>query len=91
MKKAQGGIDRILEEQSKPVGMKQHIELYRAHVQQLQEIKSNAMSLAAMRKLEEEKKTGIPLARFLIAAENPSSEPKTMTVRSLLPKENHGG
>ena len=85
--KAQEGIDRILEEQSKPVGIKQHIELYRAHVLQLQEIQSNALSLAAMRKLEDEKKIGIPQARFLITAENPSSEPKSMTVRSLLPKE----
>ena len=85
--KAQSGIDRILAEQSKPVGMKQHIELYRAHVQQLEEIKSNALSLAAMRKLEDEKKEGIPQARFLITAENPSSEPKLMTVRSVLPKE----
>ncbi len=85
--KAKDGVDRIMEEQGKPVGMKQHIELYRAHVQQLQEIQSNALSLAAMRKLEDEKKEGIPEARFLITAENPSSEPKTMTVRSLLPHE----
>ena len=85
--KAQGGIDRIITEQSKPVGMRQHIELYRAHVQQLQEIKSNAMSLAAMRKLEDEKKEGFPVARFMFTAENPSSEPKTMTVRTMLPKE----
>lgn len=85
--KAQEGIDRILDEQSKSVGMKQHIELYRAHILQLQEIKSNAISLAAMRKLEDEKKEGVPLARFRIAAENPSSEPKAMTVRTLLPKE----
>ena len=85
--KAQEGIDRILEEQSRPVGMKQHIELYRAHVQQLQDIQANALSLGAMRKLEEEKKTGVAEARFLITAENPSAEPKTMTVRSELPKE----
>jgi len=85
--KAQEGIDRILEEQSRPVGMKQHVELYRAHVKQLQDIKSNALSMEAMRQLEEEKKTGIAEARFLITAENPSSEARTMTVRSALPKE----
>lgn len=85
--KAKEGIDRIVAEQSRPMGIKQHIELFRAHVQQLEDIKSNGLSLAAMRKLEEEKKKGIAGARFLITAENPSSEPKTMTVRSGLPKE----
>jgi len=85
--KALEGIDRILEEQSRPVGMKQHIELYRAHVQQLQDIKANALSLGAMRQMEKEKKKGVPEARFLITAENPSAEAKTMTVRSALPKE----
>lgn len=85
--KAQEGIDRILEEQNRPVGMKQHVELYRAHLQQLQDIQSNALSLEAMRRLDEEKKSGVAEAQFLITAENPSSEPKTMTVRSVLPKE----
>ena len=85
--RAQEGIGRILEEQSRPVGMKQHIELFRAHVQQLQDIQSNALSMGAMRQLEEEKKKGVAEARFLISAVNPSSEPKAMTVRSVLPKE----
>lgn len=85
--KAQEGIDRILEEQSRSVGMKQHVELFRAHVQQLQDIKSNALSMGAMRQLEEEKKKGIAEARFLISAENPSDEPRAMMVRSVLPKE----
>ncbi|MDD3295338.1 MAG: hypothetical protein PHG20_11700 [Geobacteraceae bacterium] len=85
--KTQESIERILEEQGKSVGMKQHIELYRAHVQQLQDIKANALSLAAMRRLEDEKKQGVAEARFMIVAENPSSEPKTMSVRSVLPKE----
>lgn len=85
--KAQEGIDRILEEQSRSTGMKQHIELYRAHVKQLRDIQANALSLGEMRKLEEEKKSGVVEARFLIVAENPSAEPKMMTVRSGLPKE----
>lgn len=85
--KTQESIDRILEEQGRSVGMKQHIELYRAHVQQLQDIKANALSLAAMRRLEEEKKAGIAEARFMIVAENPATEPKMMSVRSVLPKE----
>lgn len=85
--KAQEGLDRILEEQSKPLGVKQHIELYRAHVQQLRDIKASALSLDAMRRLEEETKKGVNEAKFVIEAENPASEPKTITVRSLLPKE----
>ncbi|MGI6241047.1 MAG: hypothetical protein ACOYJW_03820 [Candidatus Omnitrophota bacterium] len=85
--KAQEGIDRILEEQSKPMGISQHIELYRSHVLQLQDIKSNAISLSVMRKTEEEQKKGIPEARFVIDAENPSSESRSMRVRSVLPKE----
>ncbi len=85
--KAQEGIDRILEEQSKPVGINQHIELYRSHVLQLQDIKSNALSLNVMRKTEEEQKKGIPEARFIIDAENPSGESRAMRVRSALPKE----
>ena len=46
--KAQEGIDRIVEEQGRPMGVKQHIELYRAHVQQLEDIKSNGLSLSAI-------------------------------------------
>lgn len=85
--KAQGGIDRIIEEQGRSVGMKQHIELFRAHVQQLQDIKSNTISMEAMRQLENEKKRGVAEARFLITAENPAAEARAMTVRSVLPKD----
>lgn len=85
--KAQENLDRIVEEQNQTLGINQHIELYRAHVQQLEEIKNNAFSLEAMRRLENETKKGILEARFLIEAENPSSESKTITVRSLLPKD----
>ena len=85
--KAQENLDRIVEDQNQPLGINQHVELYRAHVQQLEDIKNNAFSLEAMRQLEDEKKKGVLEARFLIEAENPSSESKTITVRSLLPKD----
>lgn len=85
--KAQEGLDRVIEEQSRPVGVKQHIERYRAHREQLAEIKKNALSMDAMRRLEEEKKKGVEEARFVIDASNPESEPKEMAVRSFLPKE----
>lgn len=85
--KAQEGIDRILDEQGKPVGIKQHIELFRAHAQQLQNIQANALSLGAMRQLENEKTGSVDKVQFVINAENPSSEPKAMTIRSALPKE----
>jgi len=85
--KAQENLERIAQEQNLPLGINQHVELYRAHVQQLEEIKNNAFSLEAMRRLEDEKKKGVPEARFLIEAANPSSEPRVITVRSLLPKD----
>ncbi len=85
--KARENLDRIVVEQNQPLGINQHIELYRAHVQQLEDIKNNTFSLEAMRRLEDEKKKGIFEAHFLIEAENPSSEAKTITIRSLLPKD----
>lgn len=85
--KAQENLDRIVEEQNQPLGINQHVELYRAHIQQLEDIKNNAFSLEAMRRLENEKKKGVSEARFLIEAENPSSESRTITIRSLLPKD----
>ena len=85
--KALENLDRIVAEQNQPMGVKQHVELYRAHALQFNEITENALSLDAMRRLEEEKKKGVREARFLIEAENPSKDPKTITVRSLLPKD----
>lgn len=85
--KALENLDRIVTEQNQPIGVKQHVELHRAHVLQFNEIKENALSLDAMRRIEEEKKKGIREARFVIEAENPSREPRTITIRSPLPKD----
>lgn len=85
--KAQATVDLIVEEQERPVGIKQHIEFYRAHVRQLEDIKENALSLGAMRQLQEEQKKGVHDAKYLIEAENPSAEAKKMTVRAVMPKE----
>ena len=85
--KALENMDRIVTEQSQPMGVKQKVELYRSHILQFQEIKQNALSLDSMRRLNEEKKKGVREARFLIEAENPSKDPKTITVRSPLPKD----
>lgn len=85
--KAVEGLDRIIDEQSRPLGIKQHIELYRAHREQLEEIKTNALSLESMRQLEDEKKGNIEEVRFIVEAMNPSSEPQEIAVRSFLPKE----
>ncbi len=85
--KALESLDRIVAEQSQPKGVKQHVELCRAHAVQFNEIIENALSLDAMRRLQEEKKKGVREARFVIEAENPSRDPKTITVRSVLPKD----
>jgi hypothetical protein len=85
--KAQENLDRIVEEQNQQLGINQHIELYRAHVKQLEEIQNNAFSLEAMRRLEDEKKKGVQEARFVIEAENPAAEPKEVTISSFLPKD----
>ncbi len=85
--KAQESLDRIVEEQNQQLAINQHIELYRAHMKQLEEIQNNAFSLEAMRRLEDEKKKGVQEARFVIEAENPATEPKEITISSLLPKD----
>lgn len=85
--KAVESLERIVNEQSQPMGVRQHVELYRAHELQFKEIMENALSLDAMRRLQEEKKKGVREARFVIEAENPSRDPKTISVRSILPKD----
>src|SRR3989338_2029466 len=80
-------ITRVEEEQAKAVGIKQKIEFYRAHIQQLEDIRGEVFSLGAMRRMEEENKEGIREVKFSITAENPSDQPLKMMVRSYLPKE----
>ncbi len=80
-------IGRIEEEQGKAVGIKQKIEFYRAHVKQLEDIRSDVFSLGAMRRMQEETKSGVHEVKFFVTAENPSDQPMKMMVRSLLPKE----
>jgi hypothetical protein len=64
----------------------QRIELYRLQLRQIEDLKQNALSLEAMRRLEEEAKSGIRQVSFFISAENPSDEEKKLTVRSELPR-----
>lgn len=80
-------ISRIEEEQIKAIGIKQKIDFYRAHVKQLEDIRSDVFSLGAMRRMEEESESGIREVKFFITAENPSDQPIKMMVRSLLPRE----
>ncbi|HRK61571.1 MAG TPA: hypothetical protein PLY88_03365 [Candidatus Omnitrophota bacterium] len=85
--KANEVLAQIEENQTKQVGVMQRIELYRFNIKQLEDLQQNAISLEAMRRLEEEKKTGVREIKYVITAENPASEEKTLTVRSELPRD----
>jgi len=79
-----GGIE---EEQARSIGISKRIELYRAHLKQLDSIEHEIVSIGSLRELEDEQAVGMRTAKLVISAENPSSETRKMTVRSDLPKE----
>lgn len=85
--RASESITRIEESQLKSLGIMQKIDLYRMNIKMLEDLKQNALSLEAMRKLEGEKKSGIREVTFAINAENPSSEQKKLTVKGELPRD----
>ncbi len=85
--KANDSIAQIEENQSKSLGIMQRVDLYRIHIKQIEDLKQNALSLKAMRKLEDEKKSGIREVNFVVTAENPSSEERKLTVRKDLPRD----
>ena len=74
-------------EQTKKLGIRQQIEMYRAHIKQVEAIRKDISSLASIRKLQAEDGEEIRTVKFVIIAENPTSKPITMRVRSLLPKD----
>ncbi|PIW64712.1 MAG: hypothetical protein COW12_05385 [Candidatus Omnitrophica bacterium CG12_big_fil_rev_8_21_14_0_65_45_16] len=80
-------LAQIEEERTKAVGMRQRIELYRAHVQELNTIKREISSVQSLKRLKAEQAEGVRTAKFVITAENPSPEVRTMTVRAELPKD----
>ena len=85
--KAMETLGRIEEEESKAIGIKQRIELYRAHRKELDNLRTNTFSLLGMQRFEEENKSGVREVQFMIVAQNPSDSQTQMMVRSLLPKE----
>jgi len=85
--KASDALAQIEENQTKSLGIMQRMNLYRINMKQLEDLKQNTLSLEAMRKLEEEKKTGVRQVKFVVSAENPSSEDKKLQVRSELPPD----
>jgi len=89
--KAMDQIGTIEEGQASKLGMKQMIELYRAHKMLLEKIQNDAMSLDAMRQLQMTEGGEVRKAKVIINAENPSDEAKKMTVRSELPPEIDAG
>ncbi len=85
--KANESLAQIEESQTKSLGIMQRINLYRVNIKQLEDLKQNALSLEAMRKLEEEKKSGVRQVKFVLSAENPSSEQKKLRVQGDLPRD----
>ncbi len=85
--KAEETLSQIEENQTKPLGVMQKIDMFRMHVKQLDDLKQNALSLDAMRRIENESKAGIRQVKFKINAENPADEERALQVRSLLPRD----
>ncbi|MBI3306486.1 MAG: hypothetical protein HYZ84_01580 [Candidatus Omnitrophica bacterium] len=79
-------IASIETDQSKAIGIKQRIEMYRAHTTMVSEIKREISSLTSMRELKSEQTTGLRTVKFIVNAKNPSSKELSMEVRTLLPK-----
>ncbi len=85
--KATEALAQIEEDQTKSLGIMQRMNLYRMNVRQLDDLRQNALSLEAMRKMEEEKKSGVRQVKFVVSAENPASTEKKLQVRSELPSD----
>lgn len=85
--KAVERITQIEEENAQSLGIRQQIELYRAHMKQLTEIRSGILSMESLRQMEAQSGEEFPTASFIITAENPSQQARTMTVRAELPKD----
>lgn len=85
--KAMEQISVIEEGQQTKLGMRQMMEIYRAHKKLLEKIENDTMSLEAMRQLEMNQSGSVRKAKILIEAENPAKDKRKITVRSELPKE----
>ncbi len=80
-------LNTMEEEKGRVAGVRQRIELYRAHVKELDAIRKEVSSLESMKKLKSGGSEGVRTAKFIITAENPSAETKKMTIRAELPKD----
>lgn len=85
--KAADRLGQIEEEKTRPLGIRQKIELYRAHKQQLSEMQTGILSLDSVRKLQASQTGESRTVQFMVTAENPSPEPKKMTIRAELPQD----
>ena len=79
-------IGAIEEEQRKDLGVKRRMELYRAHMSELESIRTEVLSLDAFRRLKGEEDAGVRTAKFVLRAKNPADEARDMTVRAELPQ-----
>lgn len=80
-------ITSMEEAKGKAIGIKQKIELYRAQMKQLDMIQKDVLSMNSLRTLKADPSQITRTAKFIITAENPSSEARKMTVRAELPKD----
>ena len=86
--KALTRLDQIEAEKSAPnLSIRRRIELYRAHMQQLPEIQSGILSMDSLHKMEATEGQEERTVSFLVTAENPSEQPRKMTIRTELPSD----
>lgn len=79
-------ITSIETDQGKAIGIKQRIEMHRAHMAMVSDIKREISSLGSMRELKSEQTTGLRTVKFIVTAKNPSPKEASMEIRTMLPK-----
>ncbi|MFZ5802156.1 MAG: hypothetical protein ACOY3K_03465 [Candidatus Omnitrophota bacterium] len=85
--KALAQLDMIETENAQSLGIRQRIELFRAHTKQMEELRSGVLSMDALQRIEAQKGEDVPTVSFVVTAENPSERPMKMSVRAELPRD----
>lgn len=80
-------LSRMEEEEAQDLGMRRQIELYRAHIRQLNDIQSDILSFETIRQEKILDGQQPKVISFIVNGYNPADEPRMMTVRADLPKE----
>ncbi len=80
-------LAEIETDKAKSMGIHKQIELYRAHVKELEEIHRDVISIDTMRQLNADEVGELRTVKFIIQAENPSKDAQTMRIEAYLPDE----